>query len=130
MKTNIIATVVQLPLGEGGINIKVEGETFFLPNTPQNESLVRKLKHMADSDFLEGLVGAQMDWKLLRKQKRLLAEIAMSEDGFKVTGKHRDMAEGLLNLLDFIMDSAVDTFGKTSMEVFAKNYPSTKPVKK
>jgi hypothetical protein len=125
MKSFVIVQVHSNLAIEGGVNITVDGETFFLQSLPQTESLVDKLRHTGESEFLTGLIGEQMDWKLLRKQKVLLADIAMATGDRKITPNHKDMAEGLLNLLDFIMDQAVDTFGKASKEVFNKNYPKT-----
>lgn len=77
-------------------------------------------------EFIEKLIG-NMDWLLLRSQKKALVEITLAKStAFVVRQKHIDAADGILNMIDFIMDSAVDIFGETSKQVFGKNYPSTK----
>lgn len=55
----------------------------------------------------------EIDWKLLRKQKRALLRLAM--DGKPVSKK---VADGLINLIDSIQDSHVACGSATEHEVF------------
>lgn len=51
-----------------------------------------------------------MDWKLLREQKLWLID------------QDSEQAEGLLNLIDFIQDSAVESGLFTLEEVFSRSF--------
>lgn len=136
MNKTIIVHVKENPIN-GNIGANINGTYFFFSDKEHHEiynalkmaeTFTPALPAIPDNvqEFLEGIVGKKMDWSLLRKQKKLLAQVAMSDKGSIITDDQRNMAEGLLNLLDFIMDGAVDTFGLTSKEVFNKNYPSMK----
>ena len=57
-----------------------------------------------------------IDWHLLREQKRWLVEQSGKE------------AEGLLNLIDSLQDFAVDRLGEIETEVFDFDYETREPV--
>jgi hypothetical protein len=58
-------------------------------------------------------------WELLRGQK--LSLYKLSEDD-RITGPEREVLIGVINLLDSIQDTAVDTGYKTTIEVFGEDY--------
>jgi hypothetical protein len=59
-----------------------------------------------------------IDWKLLRKQKRLLLQVINNDN---VNFKEKEALEGILNLIDAIQDYAVDDAQiVTEIEVFGK----------
>ena len=47
-----------------------------------------------------------MDWKLLRKQKRSLVDV--TSNGSSMTSKQKELLEGLINLIDAIQDEATE----------------------
>lgn len=63
-----------------------------------------------DAGIKSAKAGLPLDWALLRQQKDWLS-------GFR-TGEDSEYAEGLINLLDYLQDRAVDTGQATELEVF------------
>jgi len=61
------------------------------------------------------VVNLEIDWELLRRQKRAVVEL---RTGTVVGAEQEDAAEGLLNLLDSIQDQAADSGEVTEEEVF------------
>ena len=56
-----------------------------------------------------------IDWKLLRKQKRLLLQVINNDN---VNFKEKEALEGILSLIDSLQDSAVDEYGLDENLVF------------
>lgn len=87
--------------------------------------ILNRINHETPEEKVVRETWGNMDWTLLRKQKRVLADISMNNE-VVLKQKHIDTAEGMLNFLDAIMDAAVDDLGYSSKEVFGKVYPKTK----
>ena len=65
----------------------------------------------------------EIDWKLLRKQKLHLLQVVTFLEHTAYTKQHREWAEsldGLVNLIDYIQDSAEMTGEYTEEEIFGK----------
>src|SRR5258706_15274833 len=69
-----------------------------------------------------------MDWKLLKAQKRVLIELQGKKS---ITQAEHDTLEGVINLYDFIQDKGLDVYGYDENLVFNRdNKMSSKEARK
>jgi hypothetical protein len=82
-------------------------------------SLLEVAAKEQDKPSKEFQVTVRMNWKLLRKQKRILLGL-LNQSSLALRPEQRDAIDGIINLLDCVQDQAVDSGEFTERQVFGK----------